>query len=108
MNCDLAVGIFIFCQFFCQIAARACLGSCNRWRNQRNLYIPFANSFNEKNILEQTDIPAITHLGLPSLCINSSENSDNRYEIDKLDVKPAEAHVVCTRPNYSPRTLVIQ
>ena len=24
---------FIFCQFFCQIAARAYFGSCNRWRN---------------------------------------------------------------------------
>ena len=24
---------FIFCQFFCQIAARAHFGSCNRWRN---------------------------------------------------------------------------
>ena len=29
---------FIFCQYFCQIAARAHFGSCNRWRNYRNLF----------------------------------------------------------------------
>ena len=42
--------IFIFCQFFCQNAAREYLGSCNRWRNQRNPYFSFGNSFNEKII----------------------------------------------------------
>ena len=61
-----------------------------------------------KKILEHSDIPATTHLGLPNICINSSEISANRYEIDKLDVKPAEAHVICTHPIYSPQTLVIQ
>ena len=61
-----------------------------------------------KKIFEHSDIPAATHLRLPNLCIDSSGNSANRYEIDKRDVKPAEGHVICTRPSYSPRTLVIQ
>ena len=37
-----------------------------------------------------------------------SKSSANRYDIDKWDVKPAEAHVICSRPSYFPRTLVIQ
>ena len=61
-----------------------------------------------KIILEHTDIPATTHLGLPNLCINSSGSSANRYEIDKGDVKPDEAHVICTSPSHCPQTLVIQ
>ena len=46
-------GIFIFCQFFCQMAVRACLGSCNRWRKQRNPYFSFGYSFDEKDIRAQ-------------------------------------------------------
>ena len=40
--------------------------------------------------------------------LKSSKGSANRYEIDKRDVKLAEAHVICSRPSYPPRTLVIQ
>ena len=76
-------GIFYFCQCFCQIAAGACLRSCNWWRNRRNPYFSFGNSFNEKKISEHTDIPATTHLGLPNICINSSKSLANIYEIDK-------------------------
>ena len=60
-----------------------------------------------KKILEHSDIPAATHL-VPNLCIDSSGNSANRYDIDKRDVKLAEGHVICTRPSYFPRILVIQ
>ena len=51
-------GIFIFRQFFCQVAARACLGSCNRCRIQRNpSYFSFGN-YLMKFYLGHTDIPA--------------------------------------------------
>ena len=84
-------------------------GSYKRWRNQRNPYFLFGDSFNKYiYILEHTDIPATTHLGLPNLCAKSSKSSTNRYDIDKWDVKPAEAHVICSRPSYSSRSLVIQ
>ena len=66
--------------FFCQIVA---LGSRDRWKNRRNPHFSFGKSFNEKKISERTDITATTHLGLPNLCINSSESLANRYEIDK-------------------------
>ena len=61
-----------------------------------------------KKISEHPDIPATTHLGPSNLCINSSESLTNRYEIDKEDTKPTVAYVICTRPSYSPRTLVTQ
>ena len=59
-------------------------------------------------ISEHPDIPATTHLGLPNLCIDSSESLANIYEIDKSDIKPAVAYVIRTCPSYSPQTLVIQ
>ena len=63
--------------------SRSCPGSCNWWRNWINPYFSFGNSFNEKYISEHTDIPATTDLGLPNLCMNSSESLANRYEIEK-------------------------
>ena len=41
---------FHFLSVFCQIAAMAYLGNCNRWRNQINPHFSFGNSFNEINI----------------------------------------------------------
>ena len=72
---------FRFLSVFCQIAARACLVLTGG--ENREILIFHLAIILMKKILEHTDNPATTHLGLPNLCINSSESSANRYEIDK-------------------------
>ena len=54
-------GISFFVSFFCQIAARAYFGSCNRWRNQRNLFFLFGNSFNETTSILEGRIVKVSH-----------------------------------------------
>ena len=56
-------------------------------------------SFSDKNIRAPT-YPC--DLGLPNLCINSSESLANRYAIVNYDIKSAVAYVICTRRSYSP------
>ena len=76
-------GIFIFCQFFSaklrlgRISAVVTGGGINE-----TFFFRLAILF-MKIILEHTDIPATTHLGLPNLYTKSSKSSANRYEIDK-------------------------
>ena len=47
--------------FFCQIAAREYFGSCNRWRNYRNPFFSFGNSFNETTSILEGRVVKVSH-----------------------------------------------
>ena len=76
-------GIFSFCQFFSAKLRLGRISAVVTGGGIREILFLRLAIFLMKLILEHTDIPATTHLGLPNLCTKSSKRSVNRYEIDK-------------------------